>query len=36
LKVFVMRYFLPIYFPLMVRNVDAIAVAHGGRVTTAR
>ena len=36
LKVLVMRYLLPIYFSLMVRNVDAIAVAHGGRVTLAR
>ena len=36
LKVFVTRYFLPIYFPLMVRNVNTIAVAHGGRVTLAR
>jgi len=36
LKVFVTRYFLPIYFPLMVRNVNTIAVAHGGGVTTAR
>ena len=36
LKVLVARHLLPIYFPLMVRNVDAIAVAHGGRVTTAR
>jgi hypothetical protein len=36
LKVLVARYFLPINFPLMVRNVDAIAVAHGGGVTTAR
>lgn len=36
LKVFVTRYFLPIYFSLMVRNVYTIAVAHGGRVTLAR
>ena len=36
LKVFVTRYFLPIYFPLMVGNVNTVAVAHGGGVTTAR
>ena len=36
LKVLVMRYLLPIYFSLMVRNVDAIAVAHSGGVTTTR
>ena len=36
LKVLVARHLLPIYFPLMVRNVNAVAVAHGGRVTTAR
>ena len=36
LKVFVTRHLLPIYFPLMVGNVNAVAVTHGGRVTTAR
>ena len=36
LKVLVARYFLPIYFPLMVRNINAVAVAHGGGVTTTR
>jgi hypothetical protein len=36
LKVLVARHLLPIYFPLMVRYVDTIAVAHGGRVTLAR
>ena len=36
LKVLVARHLLPIYFPLMVRNVNAVAVAHGGRVTTTR
>ena len=36
LKVFVARHFLPVNFPLMVGNVNAVAVAHGGRVTTAR
>ena len=36
LKVLVTRHVLPIYFPLMVRNVNAVAAAHGGGVTTAR
>ena len=36
LKVFVTRYFLPIYFPLMVRDVNTIAVASCCGVTTAR
>jgi hypothetical protein len=36
LKVLVARHFLPVNFPLMVGNVNAVAVAHGGRVTTAR
>jgi hypothetical protein len=36
LKVLVARHFLPIYFPLMVGNINSVAIAHGGRVTTAR
>ena len=36
LKVLVARHFPPINFPLMVGNVNAVAVAHGGRVTTTR
>ena len=36
LKVLVTRHFLPVNFPLMVGNVNAVAVAHSGGVTTAR